>query len=89
MIGADEEGDFSLEINPVLLEDNADYQCQVSSVAGPPLMSRVAKLTVFVAPLAPTVSPGPTVEGTSGQPLSLTCTSIGGKPAPEVSSFSS
>lgn len=30
MVGSDEEGDFSLDIYPVMLDDNAHYQCQVS-----------------------------------------------------------
>lgn len=30
MIGSDEEGDYSLEIYPVMLDDEARYQCQVS-----------------------------------------------------------
>lgn len=30
MIGSDEEGDFSLQIYPVTIEDDADFQCQVS-----------------------------------------------------------
>lgn len=30
MIGSDEEGDYSLQIYPVSLEDNAEFQCQVS-----------------------------------------------------------
>lgn len=30
MVGSDEEGDFSLDISPVMLDDNARYQCQVS-----------------------------------------------------------
>lgn len=29
MVGSDEEGDFSLDIHPVMLDDDADYQCQV------------------------------------------------------------
>lgn len=29
MIGSDEEGDFSLQIYPVTLDDEAKYQCQV------------------------------------------------------------
>lgn len=33
MVGSDEEGDFSLDIYPVMLDDNSRYQCQVS--AGP------------------------------------------------------
>ncbi|KPJ16356.1 Irregular chiasm C-roughest protein [Papilio machaon] len=31
MIGSDEEGDYSLDIREVTLEDDAKYQCQVSS----------------------------------------------------------
>jgi hypothetical protein len=30
MVGSDEEGDFSLDISPVMLDDDAEYQCQVS-----------------------------------------------------------
>lgn len=30
MVGSDEEGDFSLDIYPVMLDDDAKYQCQVS-----------------------------------------------------------
>lgn len=30
MIGSDEEGDYSLQIYPVTLDDNARFQCQVS-----------------------------------------------------------
>lgn len=29
MVGSDEEGDFSLDVYPVMLDDNARYQCQV------------------------------------------------------------
>lgn len=29
MVGSDEEGDFSLQIYPVALDDDAQYQCQV------------------------------------------------------------
>ncbi|GBP06468.1 Irregular chiasm C-roughest protein [Eumeta japonica] len=31
MIGSDEEGDYSLDIREVTLDDDAQYQCQVSS----------------------------------------------------------
>lgn len=30
MVGSDEEGDFSLQIYPITLDDNARFQCQVS-----------------------------------------------------------
>lgn len=29
MVGSDEEGDFSLDIFPVMMDDDAEYQCQV------------------------------------------------------------
>lgn len=29
MVGSDEEGDFSLDVYPVMLDDDARYQCQV------------------------------------------------------------
>ncbi|CAG4950991.1 unnamed protein product, partial [Parnassius apollo] len=31
MVGSDEEGDYSLDIREVTLDDDASYQCQVSS----------------------------------------------------------
>lgn len=33
MVGSDEEGDFSLDIFPAMLDDDARYQCQVSAGA--------------------------------------------------------
>lgn len=29
MVGSDEEGDYSLDIFPIMLDDDAVYQCQV------------------------------------------------------------
>ncbi|KAG7159066.1 Irregular chiasm C-roughest protein-like 1 [Homarus americanus] len=84
MIGADEEGDFSLRISPVTLEDDAEYQCQVSSATELPLRSQVARLTVFVPPKPPTVTHP--AFATAGVPLTLTCSSSGGRPAPEIHS---
>lgn len=85
MVGSDEEGDFSLSISPVTLEDDAEYQCQVSSAKGnKPLRSRVARLTVFVPPQPPQLEPGPTVQATAGVPVTVKCYSSGGRPAPEV-----
>ncbi|XP_042221651.1 uncharacterized protein LOC121866121, partial [Homarus americanus] len=51
MIGSDDEGDFSLRIQPVLLDDDALYQCQVSASDGVPgIRSHTARLTVYVPP---------------------------------------
>lgn len=82
MIGSDEEGDFSLRISPVHLEDDAEYQCQVASATELPLRSQVARLTVFAPPDRPSVTQPPVA--TAGVPLTLTCASKGGRPAPEV-----
>jgi hypothetical protein len=44
MVGSDEEGDFSLDIFPVMLEDDARYQCQV----GPAKREFHFSLTKFI-----------------------------------------
>lgn len=85
MVGSDDEGDFSLSIAPVTLEDDAEYQCQASSTIGNPLLSRKAHLTVFVPPDQPTIEQGPVVEAEAGTRVTLRCLSVGGRPAPEVS----
>ncbi|XP_071449703.1 irregular chiasm C-roughest protein [Hetaerina americana] len=76
MIGSDEEGDYSLEIHPVRLDDDARYQCQVS--AGPDgepgIRSRFATLTVLVPPEPPRILPQ---AGDSVIPGSGTSTSHG------------
>jgi len=60
MVGSDEEGDFSLDIYPLMLDDDAKYQCQVGP--GPQgeqgIRSRFAKLTVLVPPEAPKIHSG-------------------------------
>ncbi|XP_075741795.1 irregular chiasm C-roughest protein-like [Rhipicephalus microplus] len=48
MVGSDDEGDFSLQIGSVSLEDDATFQCQVGAVEGVKgIRSRSAPLTVF------------------------------------------
>ncbi|XP_066956909.1 LOW QUALITY PROTEIN: irregular chiasm C-roughest protein-like [Macrobrachium rosenbergii] len=85
MIGSDEEGDFSLRISPVTLEDEAYFQCQVTGWKGVPgVRSQTAKLTVYVPPEAPTITQGPLVTTTSGAKVQLECISKGGKPAAEI-----
>ncbi|XP_066937768.1 irregular chiasm C-roughest protein-like isoform X2 [Macrobrachium rosenbergii] len=84
MIGSDDEGDYSLRIHPVLLEDDALYQCQVS--AGdqvPGIRSGAARLTVYVPPEPPEVKPS-VLRTTAGMTVSLECESRGGRPAPEI-----
>ncbi|XP_063390249.1 irregular chiasm C-roughest protein-like isoform X2 [Cydia fagiglandana] len=86
MIGSDEEGDFSLKIQNVTLEDDGDYQCQVSSGLNgePAIRSRYAKLTVLVAPNPPRIVQGAFIDATEEQPVDIECVSVGGKPAAEI-----
>ncbi|XP_047999973.1 irregular chiasm C-roughest protein-like isoform X3 [Leguminivora glycinivorella] len=86
MIGSDEEGDFSLKIQNVTLEDDGDYQCQVSGgLSGEPaIRSRYAKLTVLVAPDPPRILQGAFIDATEEQPVDIECVSVGGKPAADI-----
>ena len=86
MIGSDEEGDYSLEIYPVILDDDAKYQCQVGP--GPDgesgIRSRFASLTVLVPPEAPKIVQGEFMVTTEDREIELECVSVGGKPAAEL-----
>ncbi|XP_052872055.1 irregular chiasm C-roughest protein-like [Anopheles cruzii] len=86
MVGSDEEGDFSLEISPVMLDDDAKYQCQVGPGKGgtPGIRSRFAKLSVLVPPEAPKIVQGGFLMTTEGREIELECVSAGGKPAAEI-----
>ena len=47
MVGNDEEGDYTLHIRNVQLEDDANFQCQVGAMDGiEGIRSRSAKLNV-------------------------------------------
>lgn len=84
MIGSDDEGDFSLRIQPVSLLDDGLYQCQVSASDGVPgIRSRAARLTVHVPPDPPVLAPA-ALNATAGVPVTLVCESSGGRPAPEI-----
>ncbi|XP_066956832.1 irregular chiasm C-roughest protein-like [Macrobrachium rosenbergii] len=85
MIGSDEEGDFSLRISPVALEDDAHFQCQVTGSGNiPGVRSQTAKLTVYVPPESPEILQGSSVTVTEGDPVMLECVANGGKPAAEI-----
>ncbi|XP_013178589.1 PREDICTED: irregular chiasm C-roughest protein-like [Papilio xuthus] len=86
MIGSDEEGDYSLDIREVTLEDDAKYQCQVSSgLRGEPaIRSRYARLSVLVAPEPPKILQGNFFSTAEDRTIKLECVSIGGKPAAEI-----
>ncbi|XP_030568360.1 irregular chiasm C-roughest protein [Drosophila novamexicana] len=86
MVGSDEEGDFSLDIYPLMLDDDAKYQCQVGP--GPQgergIRSRFANLTVLVPPEAPKIQQGDYLVTTEDREIELECISAGGKPAAEI-----
>ena len=86
MSGSDEEGDYTLDIDHVTLEDDAMFQCQVGAAPGvTPVRSRYAQLTVTVKPSAPVISQGELLRTQEDRVISLECVSRGGKPAAEVS----
>lgn len=87
MVGSDEEGDYSLDIYPVMLDDDARYQCQVSPgpEGQPAIRSTFAGLTVLVPPDAPKITQGDVIYATEDRKVEIECVSIGGKPAAEVS----
>ena len=78
-------GDFTLDINPVLLEDDAVFQCQVGAAEGvAPIRSKDATLTVTVPPEPPVILNGDQYRTTEDRPIEIECISRGGKPAAEV-----
>lgn len=85
MVGSDEEGDFSLQIGRVTLEDDATFQCQVGAVNDVKgIRSRSAPLTVFVPPKPPKIVQGTFLKTTAGMTVELTCESHAGKPPAEL-----
>ena len=85
MSGSDEEGDYTLDIDQVTLEDDAKFQCQVGAAPGvAPVRSRYATLTVTVKPEPPIILQGDVIRTQEDRVISLECVSRGGKPPPEV-----
>ncbi|EDW44053.1 irregular chiasm C-roughest protein [Drosophila sechellia] len=86
MVGSDEEGDYSLDIYPVMLDDDARYQCQVSPgpEGQPAIRSTFAGLTVLVPPEAPKITQGDVIYATEDRKVEIECVSVGGKPAAEI-----
>ena len=79
-------GDFTLDIHPVDLDDNARFQCQIGAADGiKPIRSQYATLTVLVPPEPPKLMPtGDLMKTVEGRQVELRCESRGGKPASEV-----
>uniref|UniRef100_A0A182U923 Ig-like domain-containing protein n=2 Tax=Anopheles melas TaxID=34690 RepID=A0A182U923_9DIPT len=86
MVGSDEEGDYSLEIYPLMLDDEARYQCQVGrgKDGTPGIRSSFATLTVLVPPEPPKIVQGDFLVTTEDREIELECVSVGGKPAAEI-----
>lgn len=80
-------GEYNLKLNPVTLDDDGVYQCQVGTGKRdePAIRSRKATLTVLVPPNRPRIVQGEYVTATENVPLELECVSEGGKPPAEVS----
>lgn len=78
------ETDWNLEINPVTLDDDAAFQCQVPVAL---LQSRLAHVTVWVPPENPRILDGPIVQVKENVDVSLKCESKGGKPAAKINWF--
>lgn len=86
MSGSDEEGDYTLDIDSVTLEDDAKFQCQVGAAPGgvEPIRSRYSFLTVTVPPQSPEILGGAVIQTQEDRVVSLECISRGGKPAAEI-----
>lgn len=85
MVGSDDEGDYSLQITSVTLEDDAMFQCQVGAADGVKgIRSRNAAFTVYVPPEPPKIVQGDFLRTTAGMTVELTCESHAGKPPAEL-----
>ncbi|VVC36584.1 Hypothetical protein CINCED_3A013482 [Cinara cedri] len=86
MTGNDEMGEYNLKLDPVTLDDEGVYQCQVGTGKRdePAIRSKKATLTVLVPPDHPRILQGEIVYTTEDVPLELECVSEGGKPPAEL-----
>ncbi|TRY63192.1 hypothetical protein TCAL_02084 [Tigriopus californicus] len=85
VINGPQSRDFTLDIDPVVLEDDALFQCQVGAAEGvDPIRSSDAKLTILVPPEAPVILNGPEMRTTEDREVEFECISRGGKPAAEI-----
>ena len=72
--------DWNLQIDPVSIEDDGRYQCQMT-----PLRSRYAYLNVWKTPEDPFVENGPVIKVKESVEVKLTCVARNGKPPAKVS----
>ncbi|KAH3700330.1 hypothetical protein DPMN_075306 [Dreissena polymorpha] len=77
--------DYSLKIERVSLDDDANYTCQVTATnTEPPLVSEVAALTVLIPPSPPLLSSKVTVPVILEKPTNITCQALSGKPMAQI-----
>ena len=72
--------DWNLEIDPVGIRDDGQYQCQLT-----PLRSRYAYVNVWVPPEDPFIVDGPVIHVKESVEVKLECVARGGKPPAKVS----
>lgn len=72
--------DWNLEIDPVSIRDDGQYQCQLT-----PLRSRYAYVNVWVPPEDPFIVDGPVIHVKESVQVQLECVAQGGKPPAKVS----
>lgn len=89
MTGTDEDGDYSLRIEALTMDDDARYQCQVSPgpEGQPGIRARFVQLTVITPAEAPRITQGDFLLVTENNEFEIECVSIGGKPAADVSAL--
>ena len=75
--------DWNLEIDPVSIRDDGQYQCQLT-----PLRSRYAYVNVWVPPEDPFIVDGPVIHVKESVQVQLECVAQGGKPPAKVSESS-
>nr|CAD7256088.1 unnamed protein product [Timema shepardi] len=80
------KGDYSLDIYPVMLDDDARFQCQVGPglLGEPGIRSKFATLTILVPPEPPRIIQGDFLVTTEDREIELECVSLAGKPAAEI-----
>ena len=76
--------DWDLEIDPVTVDDDDVYQCQVTLGFTSSLRSRKARVNVLVPPQDPFILEGPILNVKESRDVALTCIAKGGKPAAKV-----
>ena len=76
--------DWDLEIDPVSVDDDDVYQCQVTLGYTSSLRSKKAKVEVLVPPQNPFIKEGAILNVKESRDVDLTCVAQGGKPAAKV-----